>query len=102
MIDFSKKTILQLKQTALRNSTHDIQAIEELEKRGIEVEFSSDIKLLKTELISIHYREHGHKHRDSLYNARCHVLRAIRALKEPLKKEVEELENEVKALKRYF
>lgn len=101
MIDFSKKTVLQLKQTALRNSTHDIQAIDELENRGIKVEFAEDIKLLRAELISIHYRENGNKYRETLYNARCNMVRAMQALKEPLKKDVQELENEVKSIMNY-
>lgn len=102
MIDFSKKTVLQLKQTALRNSNFDIKAIEELEKRGIKVEFSNDIKLLNTELSCIQSMEFGNKYRDNLYNARCFLLRAIRELKEPLRLDVVELEKQEKALKRFW
>ena len=102
MIDFSKKTILQLKQTALRNSNFDLKAIEELEKRGIAVEFSSDIKLLSAELSCIQAMEFGHKHRENLYKARCFIVNAIRQLKEPLRIEVVELERQEKALKGYW
>ena len=102
MIDFSKKTVLQLKQTALRHSNFDIKAIEELEKRGIKIEFSNNIKLLKTELSIIKSLEFGNKYQENLYKARCFLLKSIRELKEPLRLDVVELEKQEKALTRYW
>ena len=102
MPDFSKKTVLQLKQIALRHSNFDINAIEELEKRGIKIEFSNDIKLLRAEQVSIQTMEFGNDYRENLYNTRCFLLRAIRELKEPLRLDVIELERQEKALTKLF
>lgn len=94
MIDFSNKTDFQLKQIALRNANYSIKAMEELKKRNIEVKFLNDIKLLDAEKNSIQSREFGHENRDNLYRARCFLVKAIQALKEPLRIEVLQLERE--------